>query len=98
MVENDQEACEGERRTNSTRLLNKIDARWGLGRTENADKKKKPLLEYEEWVAIDRTIGREVRTQNAAGGPEKEGEVSRWETWDRKKTSEKWKWLTELGF
>ena len=85
MVGNDQEACEGARRTNNTRLLNKIEERWGVDRTENADEKKQPLLEYEKWEAIDRTIGREVRTQNAAGGPEKEGEVSRWGTWDRKK-------------
>ena len=43
MVENDQDACEGGSRTNK-RLLNKIDERWGADRTENADKKKKHLM------------------------------------------------------
>ena len=98
MEENGQEAFEGARGTNNARLLNQIEERWEVDRTENAETRKKPLLDYEEWAAIDRAVGREVGDRNGKGGQEKEGEMSRWETWGPKKISERWKWLTELGF
>ena len=77
MEENDHESCKGERRSNNSRLLQKIEARWEVGRTDKADTKKKPLPEYEEWSATDRAIGKVGRTQHALGEQEKEGEASR---------------------
>ena len=32
-------------------------------------RKKKPLLGYEEWTAIDTGLWKEVRARNATGGP-----------------------------
>ena len=46
---NSQEATEGGRGDNNTRLLAEIDSRWELGRAENADVSKGPLLNYQEW-------------------------------------------------
>ena len=40
MEENDQEACTGERRSSNARLLNKIEERWEVGRTDKADKSR----------------------------------------------------------
>ena len=82
LVEGDiQDACEGERRINNERLLKPTDERWEADRPENADAKKKPPLDYEEWAAIDRAIGREVNNRNALGERENEWGMSRWETW-----------------
>ena len=96
--ENDHEACQGDRRSNNSRILERIDGRWEVGRTDEENSEKKPLLGYEEWAAIDRAIGAERRTNHAYGEQEKEGGASRWETWGEKATTERWKWLTELGF
>ena len=98
MDENEHESCKGERRSSNSRLLQKIEERWEAGRTDMEDDKKKPLLEYEEWAAIDRAVGEEGRTQHALGEQEKKGGTSRWDIWEGKKTSGAWRWLTELGF
>ena len=79
--ENNQEACKGERRSNNSRLLQRVEGRWEVDRTDKANAKKKPILEYEEWAAIDRAVGSERRTNQAYGEQEKEGEASRWGTW-----------------
>ena len=44
---NSQEAFEGERKARYIKLLEKIDSRWELGRTEDADTSKKPLSGYQ---------------------------------------------------
>ena len=61
--ENSQRSCEGTRRVNNGRLLKQIDDRWDVDRAEKTDTEKKPLLDYEEWVAIDMGMGKEVRVQ-----------------------------------
>ena len=55
---NSQEATEGERKAHNTRLLAEIDSRWELGRTENAETSKRPLLNYQEWGAIEMSLYR----------------------------------------
>ena len=75
--ENDPEACKGDRRSNKSRLLQRIEGRWEVDRTHKANAGKKPLLEYEEWASIDRAIGAERRTNHAYGEQEKEGGESR---------------------
>ena len=51
--ENNHETCQGDIRSNNSRLLERIDEQWEVDRTDNANTEKKHLLEYEEWAATD---------------------------------------------
>ena len=61
------EAVGGVRGNRNLHILKGIEERWETDRTESANKKKMPLLPYDEWIPIDRAIGQEVGAQNAIG-------------------------------
>ena len=95
---NSHEATGGERKARNTRLLAEIDSRWELGRTENADTSKRPLLNYQEWGAVEMSLYREVRVRDAMGEQWNEGSVPRWGNWNQKEVESQWRWLKELSF
>ena len=67
LEENSQKACEGARKANNAKLLKQIDSRWVLDRAENSGTCKKPLLNHEEWWAIETGLWKEERVRNAMG-------------------------------
>ena len=87
--ENKRESADNEKRDFNVRLLEEIDERCEMSRTENADIAKKPLLNYNEWRSIEEGLFREERARSLiVEGESCDGRVPRWVYWNKKDTKE----------
>ena len=59
--------CTKEKIEHNTRLIQRTDERWEVARTDEADLKKKPLINYKEWIAIEGKL-RDFPTEEPGGG------------------------------
>ena len=100
LVDGDKRESTGnEKKDFNVRLLAEIDERWEMSSAEDADIAKKPLLNYNEWRAIDEGLYREERVRDMiVEGETSGGGVPSWVYWNRKDTTGQWNWLGGLGF
>ena len=82
--------CEKERVEHNTQMIRRMGERWEILRTSVADTRKKPLINYKEWIAIEGKL-KELPIGEQVGD-------SRWSLWEERSAEEKWKWLRELRF
>ena len=66
--QNRHEATEQETTAYNLRLLAEINGRLESSREEGYDATKKPLVDYDEWRAIDGGLYREERVRNMLDG------------------------------
>ena len=78
------------------RELGGILDRWGSGRTEEADQKKRPLLGSDEWRVI--VAGYDAtRRSNRLDTQTQRWETAKWQNWRAESVEELWGWLGALN-
>ena len=71
--------------------LGKLEDRWETDRMEGeTDWAKRPLLEYEEWRAIDAVYGESSQNTGHLDAQEHGVETARWGNWQAKTIDEQW--------
>ena len=79
-----------ERVQKNMNLIRKIDERWAILRTVEADVKKRHLISYAEWLILEKRV-KELPSEEQDG-------LTRWNVRGNRPNGEKWKWLKELDF
>ena len=79
------------------KLPNEIESRWESSREEDAGISKRPLIMYGEWRAIESGYSEEKRKRSHLEEQRSDGNMERWENWQKKPIGEQWDWLKGLG-
>ena len=66
-------------------------------REEGADITKEPVVDYDEWRAIDGCLYIEEGVRNTIDVEMSEENLTRWGNWTKKDALEQWNWLREFG-